>query len=214
MSLTIAQMIALVRQDLHDEDAANYRWTDGELTRHINRAVKEFSDSIPYEKQVELATISASRDIDISSIMPVIMIEAVEYPLAQFPRIYQRFSYWGNVLTVLGPEVPDGSNAKVYYGVLHILTAIGYECTIPSHNYDLVATGAAAYAALQWAVYTLNRVNVGGGKTPQEFLLWSNERLKYFKAELNRLGRKNRVRVRSLYKSYYPSVSKTTDYGP
>ncbi len=45
-------------------------------------------------------------------------------------------------------------------------------------------------------------------------LFWGKEKLRYFKAELKRLGRRNRVRVRSLYEPYYPSVSKSTDYGP
>ena len=50
--------------------------------------------------------------------------------------------------------------------------------------------------------------------TPREFLAWGNERLRFFKSELKRLGRRNRVRVRTMYKPYFPIVSKSTDYGP
>jgi hypothetical protein len=130
----------------------------------------------------------------------------------KFPKGYQRFSLWADTLTLLGSEVPDGSNAYIYYGKLHTLDAAS--STIPADYEDLVATGAGGYAAVEWAVYAVNRVNVGGGTTPQEFLTWGKEKLTYFKAELKRLGRRQRVRVRTLYKPYYPVESKSTDYGP
>jgi hypothetical protein len=79
---------------------------------------------------------------------------------------------------------------------------------------DVVAVGAAGYAAVEWAAFATNRVNVGGSRTPEEFLRWGREKLRFFKEELRRLGRRNRVRVNRLYRSYYPPVSKTTDYGP
>lgn len=210
--MNLSEMRTIVRRDLHDEDANNYRWTNDELDRHIAHAVKEFSEAIPYEQKTTKATTSGSRKIDISTITDRIMVEAVEYPVDKFPKRYQRFSLWGETLTLLGDEVPDGSNAYIYYGKLHTLDAT--TSTIPTKYEDLVAAGAAGYAATEWAAYAINRVNVGGTITPAEFLTWGRERLNYFKAELKRLGRRNRVRVRSLYKPYYPIVSKTTDYGP
>ncbi len=210
--MNLTEMRTIARRDLHDEDANNYRWTDDELNRHIAHAVKDFSEAIPYERKATKATISGSREIDISTITDRIMVEAVEYPVDKFPKKYQRFSLWADTLTLLGDEVPDGSNAYIYYGKLHTLDAS--TSTIPAMYEDLIAVGACGYAAVEWAVYAINRVNVGGDVTPNEFLAWGKEKLNYFKAELNRLGRRNRVRIRSLYKPYYPVVSKATDYGP
>ena len=210
--MNLTEMRTIVRRDLHDEDANNYRWTDDELDRHIAHAAKDFSEYLPCEQKATKATTSGSREIDISTITDRIMVEAVEYPVDQFPKRYQPFALWGDTLTILGDEVPDGSNAYIYYGELHTLDASS--STIPTHHEDLIATGACGYAAVEWAVYAINRVNVGGGITPKEFLAWGNEKLRYFKQELRRLGRRNRVRVRSLYKPYYPIVSKSTDYGP
>jgi len=210
--MNLTEMRTIVRRDLHDEDASNYRWTDDELDRHIAHAAKDFSEYLPCEQKATKATTSGSREIDISTITDRIMVEAVEYPVDQFPKRYQPFALWGDTLTILGDEVPDGSNAYIYYGELHTLDASS--STIPTHHEDLIATGACGYAAVEWAVYAINRVNVGGGITPKEFLAWGNEKLRYFKQELRRLGRRNRVRVRSLYKPYYPIVSKSTDYGP
>jgi len=210
--MNLTEMRTIVRRDLHDEDAANYRWTNDELDRHIAHAVKDFSEAIPYEQKATKATTSGNRDIDISTITDRIMVEAVEYPVDKFPKRYQPFALWANTMTILGNEVPDGSNAYIYYGKLHTLDVS--TSTIPTKFEDLIATGACGYAAVEWAVYAINRVNVGGGITPTEFLSWGKEKLNYFKQELKRLGRRNRVRVRSLYKPYYPPVSKSTDYGP
>ncbi|MFH0914145.1 MAG: hypothetical protein V1849_02500 [Chloroflexota bacterium] len=210
--MNLSEMRTIVRRELKDEDSANYRWTNDELDRHIARAVKELSEAVPYEQKATKATTSGSREIDISTITGRVTVEAVEYPVGQFPQRFQRFALWGNTLTLLGEEVPNGGTAYIYYGKLHTLDAT--TSTIPTWLEDLVAVGAEGYAAVEWAAYALNRVNVGGGTTPQDFLTWGKEQLNRFRSELRRLGRKNRVRGGRLYTPYFPPVSQTTDYGP
>lgn len=210
--MNLSEMRTIVRRDLHDEDDNNYRWTNDELDRHIAHAVKSFSEHLPDEQKATKATVSGYREMDIASITDRVAVAAVEYPVGNFPKRYQRFSLWGDALTLLGDEIPDGSNAYIYYGKLHTLDSDS--STIPVSYEDLVAVGAGGYAAVEWAAYAINRVNVGGDITPREFLAWGNGKLKYFKQELRRLGRRNRVRVRSLYKPYYPVISRATDYGP
>lgn len=210
--MNLNDMRDIVRRDLHDEDSNNYRWTDDELNRHIAHAVKELSGPIPYEQKATKATTSGSRELDISTVTDRVTLEAVEYPVDRFPKRYQPFSLWGDTLTILGDEVPDGSDAYIYYGKLHTLDAGG--STIPAQHEDLIASGAGGYAAVEWAVHAVNRVNVGGTVTPKEFLDWGNQKLRYFRQELRRLGRRSRTRVSTLYRPYYPIVSKSTDYGP
>ena len=210
--MNLTDMRGIVRRDLHDEDEENYRWTDDELDRHIAHALADFSEAVPREQKTAVSTTSGSRGVDISAITDRIMVEAVEYPVDLFPKRYQRFSLWADTLTLLGDEVPDGSDANVYYGKLHTLDASA--STTPSMYEDLIAIGACGYAAVEWAVYVVNRVNTGGQNTPEDFLTWGREKLSRFRRELKRLGRKNRIRARSLYRPYYPAVSKSTDYGP
>lgn len=210
--MNLSDMRAIVRRDLHDEDANNYRWTNDEIDRHIAHAVREFSEAIPLEQKATKATTSGSRELDISNLSDRVMVAAVEYPVDKFPRRYQRFSLWGDTLTVLGDEVPDGSNAYIYYGKLHTLDAT--TSTVPQQFEDLIAVGAEGYAAMEWAVYATNRVNVGGSETTEGFLRWGRDKLRNFKDELRRLSWRNRVRVSQLYRSYYSPVSKSTDYGP
>ena len=210
--MNLTEMRAIVRRDLHDEDEANYRWSNDELDRHIGHAVKEFSEAIPSEQKETKATTAGSRELDISTITNRIMVQAIEYPVGKFPKVYQRFSLWADTITLLGDEVPDGSNAYIYYGKLHTLSA--ESSTIPAKFEDLITSGACGYAAVEWAAFAINRVNVGGTITPKEFLDWGQEKLSYFKQELKRLGRRNRARLNQLYKPAYPAVSKATDYGP
>jgi len=196
--MDLNMMRSILRRDLKDEDAANYRWSDDELDRHIAHAVKEFSEAVPLPAKATLPTAPASRVIDISSLTDRVMVEAVEYPVDKFPLAYQRFALWGHALTLFGDEVPDGSNCNIYYGMLHTLDAQG--STIPTKHEDLIAIGAEGYAAVEWAGYAINRVSLGGTTTPQEFLNWGNQKLKEFRSELRRLGRRNQVRIRQLYK--------------
>src|SRR4030042_2018577 len=102
--MNLTEMRAIVRRDLHDEDANNYRWTNDELDRHIAHAVKDLSEAIPYEQKATKATTSGSREINIATITDRIMVEAVEYPADKFPRKYQPFSLWGDIMTLLGDE--------------------------------------------------------------------------------------------------------------
>jgi len=195
--MNLSEMITLVRRDLKDEDAGNYRWSDDELTRHINRAVRELSERVPLSAKATLPTTSGSRDVDISGLSDRVMIEAVEYPVDEPPPKYQQFSIWGDTLTIISGDEPNGANCYVYYGTLHTLDANG--STIPAKHEDLAATGACGYAAIEWAAYAINRVNVGGTMTPKEFRLWGNERLRIFREGLKRLGRRQRVRTQQLF---------------
>jgi len=210
--MNLVDMRTIVRRDLRDEDANNYRWTNDELDRHIGHAVKDYSGAVPCEQKAIKVTVSGSKEIDISVLSDRIMVEAVEYPIGNFPCRFQRFSLWGDVITLLGDEIPDGSNVCIYYGHQHTLNV--NNSTIPGWHEDLIAAGASGYAAVEWSVYAVNRVNAGGNRTAGDLLSWGREKLDFFRLELKRLGRKNRVREHSLYRPLYKPVSKTTDYGP
>ncbi|MBM3156453.1 MAG: hypothetical protein FJ004_04125 [Chloroflexi bacterium] len=210
--MILSDMRTLVRRDLHDEDASNYRWTNDVIDRHIAHAVKEFSQALPVEDTTLIATTSGSRDISVAALTTRVMIEAVEYKTGNFPPSYQRFSEWKDTLTIQSDEVPDGSNAKVYYGKLHTLDGSG--STIPTQYEDLVANGAAGFALIEWAAYAVNRVNVGGEATARTYRLEGEARLKLFRSELKKLGRQGRVRVRQLYTPYQAPVSKSIVMGP
>jgi len=141
-----------------------------------------------------------------------VVIEAVEWPLGNFPPTYQRFSVWGDTLTILSNEVPDGSQFALYYGKLHTLDAS--TSTIPTPHERLVSLGAAGFALVEWAAYAVNRVNEGGELTSINYRLEGEARLNLFRSDLKRLGRQNRNRIRQLYIPYTTPVSKSIVTGP
>jgi hypothetical protein len=196
--MNLHDMRARVRRDLRDEEPANQRWRDAELDRHIARAVQEASLAAPRDVKATLTTTAGSRDLDISGLTGRVSIDAVEYQTGQFPPSYARFSVWGNTLTLLVDAVPAGSEqVAVYYGALHTLDATS--STLPAALEDAVATGAAAHAALAWASFATNRVNVGGEETWRNYLVFGQERLAAFTQALAAHGRQGAVRVRHLY---------------
>jgi hypothetical protein len=213
LEMNLVEMRAKLRRDLRDEDAQNYRWSDEELDRHIERAVRELSLSLPLQAVAALTATAGSRDINVSGLADLVLVEAVEYPVGEYPPAYVRFSLWGDILTLLTEQLPgDGEQVHIYYGKLHTLDESG--SSLPKALEDLVATGAAGYAAIEWASFAINRVNVAGEDVWRSYLVWGQDRLSAFMQALAKQGRRSAVRVRQLYSPYREPVNRSTDWGP
>jgi hypothetical protein len=210
--VNLSEMRTRLRRDLHDEDAGNYRWTDSELDRHIERAVRELSLAAPHEAKATLTTAAEGRDLSLSTLTDLVAVEAVEYPVDKYPPSYVPFSLWAGTLTLLVDEVPlSAQPANVYYGQMHTLDAD--TSTIPPQLEEVVAGGAAAYAAIEWASFATNRINAGGDDVWQHYLTWGQERLAAFASTLAQHGRRNAVRVRHLYTPARPAADEGTPLG-
>jgi len=103
-------------------------------------------------------------------------------------------------------------SVNVFWTKLHTIDGSG--STVPARFEDVIAGGAAAYAALEWASFSTNRVNVGGRDVWREYLLWGQERLAEFQRALARYGRRNAVRARRLYAPATPVADQATVTGP
>lgn len=203
MAANISVIRAAVRKDLHDEDSAAYRWTDAVLDRHIGRAVAEYSLHLPLEQKTTLTTTAGSRDISIASLSNVVDVEAVEWPTGEFPPRRVGFSLWSTTLTMDTPAAPSAvQNVNVYWTKTHTLD--GSSSTIPPAHDDVIAAGAAGYAALDWTSFASNRINVGGDDVWGRYKAFADERLRSFRADLRRFGRNNTVRQRRLYATDAP----------
>jgi len=196
--MTLPILRARLRRELHDEDAAAYRWTDAELDGHLEHAVRELSVAAPLEAKADLTASGTSRTLSLASLGGLVAVEAVEYPTGQYPPVYTPFSRWASDLALLVDAVPaSGATVAVYYGKMHTVDATS--STLPSALEEAAVTGAAAYAALAWASFAINRVNVGGADTWRSLYTWGQERLAEFGRGLARHSRRNAVRVRRLY---------------
>ena len=135
---TLADPRTRLRKDLHDEDATNYRWTDGELDHHIQHTVREFSLAVPPEAKSALTPTAGSRDLSIAGLTDMVAIEAVEYPAGEYPPSYARYSAWLSTLTLLTERTPGaGETVNVLWTKLHTIDGSG--STLPARFEDVIA---------------------------------------------------------------------------
>jgi len=191
--MDLATMRARVREDLQDEDAQNYRWTDDQADGAIERVVKEFSIVYPIQQQDDIATVESSREIDISSLSGLIKVESVEFPIGENPTYYQKFRLWQD--TIQMTDEGDGSDARVKWYKEHTLN--GSSSTIPAQFEELIVLGATGYLASSASVYTVDKATIAGKWATINFLKWGEQRLERYESNLKAL--KGRVITREFY---------------
>ncbi len=198
--MDLSSMVTLVRRDLKDEDNASYRWQDNEIERAIQRALAELSRYCPREMKSTVATTASSREIDISGVSGIsdrISIDRVEFPVDSTPRSFQRFSVYGDTLTLIGDARGDGENCYVYWSCLHTLDVD--TSTVPTYLEDVLAQGAAAYAVLSQTQYRTDTAGFGGEQADRDYQSWGTAILKEFTRQLKRFGRSRKLKVGQLY---------------
>jgi len=191
--MDLATMRARVREDLQDEDDANYRWTNDQVDGAIERVVREFSIVHPIQQQDDIATVDSSRDIDISSLSGLIRVESVEFPIGQNPNYYQKFRLWQD--TIQMADEGDGSDARVRWYKEHTLDA--ESSTIPVQFEEIIVLGATGYLASSASVYTVDKATIAGKWATINFLKWGEQRLERYEKKLKAL--QSRVISREFY---------------
>jgi len=195
--MDLSTMRTMVRRDLKDDDISNYRWQDDEIDRAITRALTELSRHVPREMKSTIATTSGSREIDISALTDRISVDRVEFPAGGYPREFQRFVAYADIITLVGDVNGDGSDCFVYWSKVHTLDAS--TSTIPTYLEDVLALGAAAYAVLAQAQYRSDVAGIGGDRADTDYQSWGAAMLKEFKAQLKRFGRDQKLKISRLY---------------
>ena len=188
-------MRARVREDLQDEDAANYRFTDDEVDGAIERAVGEFSFRYPVQQQDDIATTEGSDEIDISSLQKLLKVYSVEFPIGYKPAHYQRFSVWQS--TIHMGESRNADDARIRWGKLHTLD--GESSTIPEQFEEIIVLGATGYLATSASVYTVDRATIAGRHATVNFGKWGRERLARYESKLRAIALDNRIVSKELY---------------
>jgi len=191
--MDLATMRARVREDLQDEDDANYRWTNDQVDGAIERVVQEFSTAKPIQQQDDIATVESSRDIDISSLSGLIGVESVEFPIGENPSYYQKFRIWQD--TIQMADEGDGDDARVRWYKEHTLDA--ESSTIPTQFEEIIVLGATGYLAASASVYTVDKATIAGKWATINFLKWGEQRLERYEKKLRAL--KSRIISKEFY---------------
>jgi hypothetical protein len=192
--VTLTEIRDRLRLDLADTEAS--RWPDEQLDRHIQHALSELSLAMPREAVATIATTPGSRELDLSELAGLLEVEAVEFPLGEFPPAYPGFATWDQVLSLHLGIAPNGDDAKLYYTAAHTLGE--EESTLPDSAVEILLTGASAYAALELASAHAGILNLDPAAV-ERYAAWSRARLTAFRQLLLAYGRKNRVRARRMY---------------
>jgi len=191
--MDLATMRARVREDLQDEDEANYRWTNDQVDGAIERVVREFSIVKPIQQQDDIATVGSSRDIDISSLEGLTRVESVEFPIGENPSHYQKFRIWQD--TIQMSDEGNGSDARVRWYKEHTLDA--ESSTIPAQFEEIIVLGATGYLAASASVYTVDKATIAGKWATINFLKWGEQRLDRYEKKLKAL--KSRIISKEFY---------------
>ena len=203
---TIVDLRDALRIELHDED--DERWADDVLDRHLQRAARELSFAWPREQKSVLETEAGSRELSLASLSGLVRVLALEYPVGEYPARFVQFSSFGETLTLLVEQSPgEAEDVAVYWGGLHTLDS--ESSTLPPAAEDAVITGAAAYAALEWASFATNRANVGGHEAVDDYLRWGERQLARFHEMLSRFGENGRLRTSRLFVPERPDASQS-----
>jgi len=103
-SLTLKNMITMVRQDLADVDSTQYRWTDAVLAREIDRAVDRYSAVAPQMVLSQIPTKNGAR----LYLVPfnTWWIERIEYPTGRWPKQWVTWKEWISP-AILDPLYPN-----------------------------------------------------------------------------------------------------------
>jgi hypothetical protein len=193
--MDLTEMRARVRKDLQDTDAENYRWTDDEVDGAIERAVGELSFHYPLQQQDDIATTDESNEIDISTLLKLLKVYSVEFPIGCKPAHYQRFSVWQS--TVHMEDNGNGDDARIRWGKLHTLTA--ESSTIPEQFDEIIVLGATGYLATSASAYTVDRATIAGRHATINFLKWGQGRLARYEQKLRFIALDSKVVSKELY---------------
>lgn len=198
--MDLEAMCAAVAGDL--DDAGNAIWTTEELERAVRRALRDYSTASPRRAEAILTLTGAGRELDIAGLDGLIGVERIWFPYdaaaPDWPPHWRAFEAWpeGFLFLDVAEEPAAGEKARLFYWALHTLAGLdgATETTVPAEDEDLVALGAAGYAALEQARAAIGTINVSG-YTPLHWRAWAEARLAEFGRRLGDLARRRGVGV-------------------
>lgn len=180
------------------QDASNTKWSESDLDEAIRQALEHFTARNPHRAVSSLTLSADGREIDISSLSNVIHVTRVwwEYDSSDpdHPPNWREFEEWPSDTVYIndGDEPQSGDVVRVYYTQPHTINGLDGEATttINTAHIDLLARGAAAYAALMRAQELSEKLNVDGFVT-RRLVEWGQARLEEFEARLQLIAKRN-----------------------
>ncbi|MHB8575371.1 MAG: hypothetical protein ACYDCQ_08570 [Dehalococcoidia bacterium] len=214
MASNISDFVAKVRVDLEDPNPPATIWSDADLQRHVTHAVLEYGYWKPREvKETGLSLTAGSRDLSLASLTSLMRVLAAEYPTGQWPPAYVQFQVFGSTLSLFldgAPLATDPLAVNLYCLERHQVD--GGTSTVDAADDEVIAAGAAAFAAQEYAVKTAGQVNIAGPQTWLRYRDLAQDRATEFRAYLGDL--RGRVTPQRAYAPTEPPQSRFTVEAP
>ena len=191
--MNLVELRARAREDLQDEDSADYHWTDDQIDGAIQRVVAEYSAAVPAQKQDDLATTADNVELDISTLTDLLLLQSIEFPIDQHPPYMQRFQMWADRVFMV--DKGDGNDARVRWLQAHTVAA--GSSTVPAKHDELLILGATGYLAMSASAYTVDRASIAGRYGTMSYRAWGKERLARYDTTLATVS--HRIERRTLY---------------
>ena len=159
MPSTLAQLRTMLRQELRDEDAASYVWTDAVLNRHIAHALQHVQAVAPLFASVVKA-MPTGRRVDLTADVPAtfLWVDAVEHPVDRFPQCFHPFrEEAGPKVYLLTTDPPPAGESVTFWYARGYAVAEG-SSDLPAELDRAVLLGARAFALADQAVDTADKL--------------------------------------------------------
>ena len=185
MGKSVSGIIQIIRQKLRDEVVSGQEpvWTDDELKLKIDDVLKELSDASPRIVIEELETEAASRDLDISEIEDLIYVEKAEWPVDYWPKQYRNVEVIGDTLTIITDLLPS-ADQTVYLTCKKLHTTL----TLTRKMERLLVLGVCGHVAIDKAREMINKVLVGGWRSPAQLESWGIRQISLYEKGLSEIA--------------------------
>jgi len=208
-----------IRQDLSDSTSPPLL-SSSDLDRHVDHAVRDLALVAPLDLLLSATLTPGSRSVDLTATLSpyqLARLEGVEWPTGQYPQEFVQFNLFQMQLTLLVEAVPSAADTiNLYAKVSPVVTDTAGTSTLPPRYDDIVALGAAGYAAQELATRLMNQINIGGPAVWEHYIALSEKLLADFGTELGMLAQKTQFFAKRMYSPEYPpqGVSQTEVYPP
>lgn len=192
---TRATLRAALRQDLRDEDSANYIWTDAILNRHFAHALEEIAQRCPLVASLTVAIANPSvRRISLSgqaalTASTFLRISALECPADEYPQKWIPFrEESGPSVYVLAPDLPAAAaTLRVWYAKR--FTVDDSSGDMPVTLDQVAILGATHFALADQAVDTSDKLTPTD--TPRFYARLKADTASRWRDELRRISHLN-----------------------
>lgn len=116
----------------------------------------------------------------------LLFVDRVEYKVDQAPKAFRNFKVWGNILTIDTTLTPSADeDVYLYCCCVHQLTESS--STLKPQLERILVQGVTGRAAVAKARTLIDKVNIGGGRTPADLQAWGLTQLALYKTGLDQI---------------------------